>query len=170
MASIEVSRRRDVAAPADRIWAIVTDIGRASTWAPVVPVSEWVGAPTTGIGGERRCTFDPPTAKKWVRERVTEIDEASRVQVVEVVEGTARPPFERIEGITTVTPTGAESSTVRIALRTTTKGPMQPVLANLARPMLARTVRRLLAGLDHHVTTGAPVPDVGALRSAGVRI
>ncbi len=170
MAVVEASHQREIVTGADRVWDLVTDIGGVSTWAPVVPESEWVGPVSAEVGAKRRCTFDPPTGKKWVVEAVTDVDPVNRRQVVELVEGPARPPFEKVEGITTVTPAGADRSTVTMTLRVTTRGPIQRVMAAVGRPMLVRTVRRLLAGMDHHLTTGQAVPDVKTLKVERVRI
>lgn len=170
MAVVEATRTREIAASSDRIWELVTDLGAASTWAPVVPSSEWVGPRSTEVGAQRRCTFDPPAGRKWVREVVTEVDPSTMTQVLEVVDGPARPPFDKVEGITTVAPAGPDRSTVTITLRVTTRGAFQRAMALAGRPMLAKTVRRLLAGMDHHLTTGQQVADVKALKAERVRI
>lgn len=111
-----------------------------------------------GIGAERRCTFDPPTGRKWVREQVVERDPARGLHTVEVVDGTAKPPFERVRGTMTLDPIDEEATRVAMTFEVTSRGPFQAALAVVSRPLLARTARQLLVGLDSHVRAAALEP------------
>ena len=53
MATFE--RRIEIAAPPERVWGILADIGTIAEWNPGVLASHWTSEQREGVGGARHC-------------------------------------------------------------------------------------------------------------------
>ncbi|MEM7273271.1 MAG: SRPBCC family protein [Actinomycetota bacterium] len=150
-----ITRSAEIDAPKDRTFAVLDDIGSISCWGPPVGHSEAVGD-TVGVGAERRCVFDGPGGSRWVRERLIVREPAEGLHVIEMIDGPARPPFERVRGRSVVTMLGPDRSKVVLSFELTTRGPLQWLLAVITRPMLGRAAGQLVRGLADHLAPREP--------------
>ena len=68
MYPVEGERSIDIAAPPDRVWALVTDIGRMGEWSPHTVQAQWVDADRgdgPAVGRRFRGTNRLPIVQRW---------------------------------------------------------------------------------------------------------
>ena len=144
---------RELLASPTEAWHVVRDIGSTAVWNPEVPHSEALGELRHGLGARRRCRFDH-AGKKWVEETVVAYDEAARSMTVRLDEGSARPPFQDVSATMTVHPAGS-GCRVQMVFHVTPGSTTQRVMSWEAAPALRGVGRRILAGLDEHLSRPA---------------
>jgi uncharacterized protein YndB with AHSA1/START domain len=65
----------DVDAPAERVWAVVSDVTRIPEWSPVCHRCEWLDGPQEPVAGARFRGHNRLNGARWARECVvTEAD------------------------------------------------------------------------------------------------
>ncbi|MCB1906661.1 MAG: SRPBCC family protein [Rhodocyclaceae bacterium] len=135
-----------IAAPADRVWAALADIGAIARWNPGVVASRRLTAGAVGSGARRRCELG---GGAYLEEEVARFE-----------------PGREISFRITATNLPLASAEIRFRIETRGDGCMVTVapayrvrygvLGRLAEPLLVRPVyrrgmRRLLEGLKVHL-------------------
>ena len=165
----QTSASRTIDAPVEEVWRVLVDFGSTSVYNPSVPKSFSVGELASGLGAKRRCEFDD-AGKKYIEERIVAFDDANRSYTVEIVDGPAKPPVDHVHVDISAVPDGPDRTVVTMSADLSGDGLKGKVMAAVGAPMLKRVSRQVLAGLDHHITTGEPVKDLTQLKSAGVKV
>ena len=68
MYPVEGERSIDIAAPPERVWGLVADVGRMGEWSPHTVHAEWVDADRGGgpvVGRRFRGTNQLPIVRQW---------------------------------------------------------------------------------------------------------
>jgi uncharacterized protein YndB with AHSA1/START domain len=148
-----VTARRLIPADAGVLWPLISDVTQIAHWHFNIARVDLLSSSATGTGAARRCNFHDGTS---VREDVVAVEEGHRVRV-ELSEFSV--PMKHIE--------------LEIALREQSDGDTETVLtlryvmkfgligkilgATAVRRQLTGVAYKLLAGLEHHATTGQDV-------------
>jgi uncharacterized protein YndB with AHSA1/START domain len=61
----EVSVTRDIAAPAERVWAMISDVTRMGEWSPENDGGQWIGGATGASVGAKFRSANHNGKKKW---------------------------------------------------------------------------------------------------------
>lgn len=142
MPTITVTRKSK--ASAARAWDLMSDFGAIDAFNPTLKESHLLdGSCEIGLGAERQCTLKD--GKNYIHERVVDWQEG-RSYRIEVFGGTM--PIDDIVAELAVEPEGAGSvlrMTMQYRPRWGVVGRLvEPVLL---RPMMRRTMRRVIGGL-----------------------
>lgn len=142
MPTITVTRKTQGSAA--RVWDLLSDFGAIDAFNPTLKESHLLeGSRKIGLGAERQCTLRD--GRNYIHERVVDWQEG-RSYRIEVFGGTM--PLDDIQAELAVTPVGVESElrmTMRYRPRRGLAGRLiEPVLL---RPMMRRTMRRVIDGL-----------------------
>lgn len=142
MPTITVTRKSK--ASAARAWDLMSDFGAIDAFNPTLKESHLLdGSCEIGLGAERQCTLKD--GKNYIHERVVDWQEG-RSYRIEVFGGTM--PVDDIVAELAVEPEGAGSvlrMTMQYRPRWGVVGRLvEPVLL---RPMMRRTMRRVIGGL-----------------------
>lgn len=135
-------------------WRAIADFGGIHRFHPLVersPIN--AGMPSTGLGAERTCHFHDGNA---IHERVTAFDEGRSLDV-EIYDGTM--PLQSAHARMEVIATDSGRAKIRMSMEYT------PKFGVLGKAMDALMMRRkfsaildsVLAGLDHHLSTGETI-------------
>ncbi len=62
------SESMDIAAPPERVWALIADITNMGRWSPICRRCEWVGAPGKPVAGARFRGYNRLYGARWSRE------------------------------------------------------------------------------------------------------
>lgn len=153
-----VIAQREIAAPADAVWAALDDFGGISRMHPAVVRSYLTGERASGVGAERRCDFDD-SGDRHIYERIVGYDPDARTLRISAFAGTFRPPVRDVEAIMQVEDLGGDRS--RLTMRMDLDGNVlqRAMAATVVRRKLAPMLDAVLAGTDVHVTTGREVRD-----------
>ena len=132
------------------IWAALADFQGVHKFHPIVDTVDQLTAHDRGLGAGRRCNFYDGTS---VVEKVTDIEDGRRV-TVELSEFSM--PLKSATASMVVTPRGVGSTDVTIEMDFIVKGgPLGAIMgAIMMRPMMKKMFGKVLAGLEHHVSTG----------------
>jgi ribosome-associated toxin RatA of RatAB toxin-antitoxin module len=124
-----------------------------TSWHPGVASADLLSERPTGLHAARRCNFHDGTN---VREEVIDVEEGRRVRM-RLSEFSL--PMKRLEAEFSVATTPAGRTEVTFAIYYEAKwGVLGQVMGALVvRRQLAAMARKVLAGLDHHMTTGETV-------------
>jgi len=163
-----VNASREVEAPVSRVWATLADFGGIHRFNASVdrsPINE--GTPPSGVGSERTCHLYDGNR---IQERVVESVEEEKISI-EIFETSM--PLKSGLGVFTLVPTANGSTRVTVSMSYVVKyGPVGKLMDVLmVKRMLGSAMSRLLAGLDHYVTTGETIgngwkPDEAARHAA----
>jgi hypothetical protein len=157
MPTITASRKSK--ASAARAWDLMSDFGAIDAFNPVLKESHLLnGSRASGLGAERQCTMKD--GKNYIHERVVDWQEG-RSYRIEVFNGTM--PLDDLQAELSVTPDGP-GSVLRITMQYRPRWGLvgrliEPVLL---RPMMLRTMRKLIGGLAQK----AEAPGSAMLRAA----
>lgn len=165
----ELVARREIEVDADAAWAVLADFVRTDVWNPEVPRSHGTSGIDRGLGARRRCIFDA-RGKKWTEELITAFDDVGRSFTLKIVDGPAKPPVDDVRVTMAVRPLGPGRCEVTAHAVLTGSSFPQRLAARAGAKVLKGVFARVLAGLDHHLRTGEPVPDRGVLKRAGVEL
>jgi len=151
MQSVSASRR--IYASPEKIWPLIADVREIAHWHFNLASVDLLTHEATGIGAARRCNFHDGTS---VREDVVAADENRKLRV-ELSEFSV--PMKHLELEIALQDKSGGVTEVVMTLRYVMKfGSLGKVLgATAVRKQLTVVVGKLLAGLDHHVTTGQDV-------------
>ena len=145
---------REIAAPVSKVWATLSDFGGIHRYNASVessPINE--GTPSSGVGAERTChLYDG----NYIEERVIEsIDE--KKLTIEIFKTSM--PLKESHGVFTLTGLPDGGTRVDVSMHYVVKyGPLGMLMDILMmKRMLGPAMERLLAGLDHHISTGETV-------------
>ncbi len=136
------------------VWQSIADFGGIHRFHPLVDKSPInAGAPSTGLGAERTCHFHDGNE---IKERVVAFEDGRSLDV-DIYEGTM--PLASARARLEVIPSPNGRTTVRMSMEYT------PKFGVLGKAMDALMMRRkfgsildsVLAGLDHHLTTGETI-------------
>jgi hypothetical protein len=151
MPTITVTRKTK-ASPA-RAWALMSDFGAIDAFNPTLKESHLLdGSCEIGLGAERQCTLKD--GRNYIHERVVDWQEG-RSYRIEVFGGTM--PLDDLEAELAVDPSGTGAllrMTMQYRPRWGLAGRLiEPVLL---RPMLRRTMRKVIDGLARKAEVPAP--------------
>lgn len=157
MPTITVTRKTQGSAA--RVWDLLSDFGAIDAFNPTLKESHLLnGSSKVGLGAERQCTLRD--GRNYIHERVVDWQEG-RSYRIEVFGGTM--PLDDIQAELAVTPVGVGSElrmTMQYRPRWGVAGRLiEPVLL---RPMMRRTMRRVIDGLAER----AELADKVRLRAA----
>jgi uncharacterized protein YndB with AHSA1/START domain len=149
MSVITVSRT--VPHSSSRVWALLADFGgvhRFSGGVEASPINS--GKPDTGVGAERNCTLYDGN---HIQERVTEFLPEERL-ALEVFDTSM--PIKTAGAAFDLAPASGGQTSVSMTMNYVVKyGPLGIVMdALLMKRAMTASLDRLLAGLDHHLTSG----------------
>jgi hypothetical protein len=154
-----ISAAVDLPVPVQDVWATYADFGNVQQWSPIVAKSYLTSQATEGIGVARHCDLLPRGA---VNETISQWTPG--VKMVVDVEPAGPIAAQQV----TIDFSGGEHfASVRMSVALT----MQPdavdrgaAIADVFRDV----IRRTLAGLSHHLTTGEPVDETTALSTDSI--
>ncbi len=141
---------RVLRAPIDTVWPLVADVTAVQRWHPSVKTADLLSPKPTGLGAARRCNFYDGTD---VREEVVDLEEGRRVRL-RLSEFSV--PMKRLEAEVTLSPLGDGQTEATFELSYEMKfGPLGKVMgALMVRRSLVKVANTVLAGLEHHASTG----------------
>jgi carbon monoxide dehydrogenase subunit G len=144
---------RLIAATQAELWSVLGNVATVDDWHPDVASAELLTPEPTGIGAARRCFFHDGTS---VREEIVELDEGERVRM-RLSEFDM--PMRRMEAEFLLAPSSGTDTAVTFTVFYDMKmGILGSLLgATIVRRRLAKMADRVLAGLEHHVSTGEKV-------------
>ncbi len=157
MSSSTISKSITITAPKDRVWRALADFGSISTWNPNVSASKLTSPQPGGLGATRQCRLAPMGI---IDERIVQWDE-ERALGIEVYEMQKMPGMREATAAFNLSDEHVDGKQTTVVL---TMG-YEVGLGVLGSTMNALGMRRqfsnaatgLLAGLKHHVETGASV-------------
>jgi uncharacterized protein YndB with AHSA1/START domain len=149
-----ISTSRVVDAPVARVWAVLDDFGGVSNYNPMVDDSRTLGERATGAGARRECLLD---GGGRLEEVIVDYEDG-RGYTVEFVDAGPYPMASNVVEFA-VRPVADDRTEVSISSEFTPKyGPLGWLAAKLLVERRVReTYDEVLAGLDEHLRTGAPV-------------
>ncbi len=137
---IDVTRRIDVAASPEEVWAVLSDFGAISGWASTVDHSCLLTTTAEGVGTARRIQIGRTT----LVERVTDWQAPSRLSYR--LEGL--PPVVRSASNTWLIEPAAAGAGVSVTSRIDAgPRPPQQIIARVVGRRMAQASDRMLAGL-----------------------
>ena len=149
-----VTASREIAAPVSKVWATLSDFGGIHRYNASVessPINE--GTPSSGLGAERICyLYDG----NQIQERVVESVDEKKLSI-EIFETSM--PLKNARGVFTLTALPTGGTRVAVSMHYEVKyGPIGMLMDFLMmKRMLGPAMSRLLAGLDHHISTGETI-------------
>ncbi len=156
----------EIDAPVERIWEVLADFGNVSVFNPGVTRSHLTSEGGGGVGATRHC--DLAAAGASIEERIVEWVEGESY-TIEIYDGT-RNPFATALATLSLAPIADDRTTASMQIEWRTKGGIVGrLLDGGMRAQNRKAIAGVLAGLKHHVETGAPVAarqrlDTGAVR------
>ena len=146
--TVKVSRSMNVTA--ERVWEVIADYPNVHHYHPLVANVDLRSSTERGVGASRVCNFYDNTS---VAEEVTDWQEGKSF-TVELSEFSL--PVKSATATLNVQATGANRSQVAIAMQFTPKlGALGWLMGTvLMRPLMRKTFKQVLAGLEHHAATG----------------
>ncbi len=151
----EVSSAVQIDAPAEKVWAVLSDLSAVQEYSPAVAEAKYTSEARTGIGASRHSDLVNPSG--WLEERVDDWDEG-RSMTIEIYDNGG--PLKRALGRFDLTSNGQGtivSLTLSYELRLGPLGMLMDML--FARPQIAEAVWSTTRGLKHRVETGQAVTD-----------
>ncbi len=149
----QASATRTINAPAESVWSVLADFGNVYRYHPAIKHSVLTGDADSGPGARRKCLFHDGGS---VTEEITEwIDgESYTVNFTQM-----DMPLKTARATLSVIPVDDHTSTALVRMDYTPKwGPLGALIdAVMMRRMMNVMFSRVLAGLDHYVTTGEPI-------------
>ncbi len=144
----------EIGAPAQKVWEVLADFGNIAAFNPGLIRSYLTGESAGGVGATRHCDLAVPGAS--IEERIIDwVDGES--YTVDIYQGT-RNPFASATATLGVSSIDAESSRAMMTIRWKAKGGiLSGLLDRGLRGQNRKAIKGVLAGLKHHVETGAPV-------------
>jgi ribosome-associated toxin RatA of RatAB toxin-antitoxin module len=141
---------RNVSADPKTVWALISDVTTVVDFHPAVKSVDLLSDSPTGLGASRRCNFYDDTS---VVETVTEVEEGRSV-TLDLTEFSV--PMKRFGASISVTPLAGSGTQVTFTLNYEMKFGVLGQLMNVAmvRGQMNKLMTRVLAGIDHHLTTG----------------
>ncbi len=145
-----VTITRNVSADLDTTWAQIADVTAVERWHPAVKTADLLSASATGLGASRRCNFYDGTS---VVETVVELRDGESVRL-ELTEFSM--PIKAFEAAISVRPVSDQVTQVTFELDYEMKFGLLGSLMNalVVKGQMSQMINRVLAGLDHHVSTG----------------
>lgn len=151
MTTITVKVSRSMNVTAERVWEVIADYPNVHHYHPLVDNVDLRSSTERGVGASRVCNFYDNTS---VAEEVTDWQEGKSF-TVELSEFSL--PVKSATATMNVEATGANRSEVAIAMELTPKfGALVGWLMGtvVMRPLMRKTFKQVLAGLEHHAATG----------------
>jgi carbon monoxide dehydrogenase subunit G len=149
-----INREVTVDAPVDRVWAALADFGNVAVWNPGVKKSSLTSTQTQGSGISRECQLLPVGT---VQEEVTDWVEGESM-TIEISEFKNVPGMRKGGADIHVRSRGDQTD---VHLELSYEVGLGAVGASMNSMMLKRQFAKaavgLLAGLKHHIETGASV-------------
>ncbi len=151
MQTVSASRRIDV--NAQTLWPLIADVRQIAHWHFNIARVDLLSSQPTGMGAARRCNFHDGSS---VREDVVALEEGRLVQM-QLSEYSV--PMKHLELELALRPISTSATEAMLTLRYVVKyGPLGWLLgATAVRKQLRGVAAKLLAGLDHHASTGQDV-------------
>jgi ribosome-associated toxin RatA of RatAB toxin-antitoxin module len=149
--------------PAAKVWDAIKDFDSIERFHPMVKSSPIIGSKKQGVGAQRHCNFYDGSK---VTERITSWQEG-RGYSIEVSEITLMPVKE-MHGRMRVDPISNGQSEMSFELLFTPKyGPVGWLMAQvMMKPMMRGILKKVVIGLEDHITTGNIVGENGVLTPA----
>jgi uncharacterized protein YndB with AHSA1/START domain len=139
-----------IAAPRDRVWAALADIGSIHVWNPGVAASHVTSKLESGLGAARYCDLG---GRNYLHEEVVEFDEGERI-TMRIVESNL--PFDHADIRFRLRPQGSATH-VTVAPEYRLKfGPIGSLMDRVfVRRAYQKGMTALLRGLKRHVEAEA---------------
>lgn len=152
----KVAVKRIIQRPVEEVWPLLSDFANTHTYNPEVLSSRSINGKSSGLGAVRRCEFDPQ-GNRWTQEEIVEFDEAERMYVLEIKDGPAKPPIDKVAVEMSATSAGPNETEVTATARLSGWGVRQNLMAWVGGFALRPVLGRVLAGLDHYLETGEKI-------------
>jgi uncharacterized protein YndB with AHSA1/START domain len=153
----QIERSREVAAPAEAVWAILRDSTLLPEWAAVVEAVDCRIPGREGVGSVRECLVDFAGRKGTIVERCVELTPTRVAYVVDDDSLGFNRMFADYGFTITVADAGAQRTTVRMDTYYTPRNVMTAAMnALIMRRRFAKTVEGLLQGLQRLAEERAP--------------
>ncbi len=140
--------------PRAAVWDLLKNFPNIYTFDPNVKYSFNLDhSPIEGVGARRQCNLY--RAGQWIREEVTEQIDGQKMVII-VYEGTM--PIKNV--VATISLTDHSRGTlVDFVMTFDNKIPLiGTMMANMMiKPMMTKSIKGFIAGMDHHLTTGEQV-------------
>ena len=149
-----VTASREIAVPVSKVWATLSDFGGIHRYNASVessPINE--GTPSSGTGAERTCRLYDGN---HIQERVVESVNEEKL-TIEIFETSL--PIKNSHGTFTLTSLPAGGTRIAVSMHYVVKyGPIGMLMDFvMMKRMLGGGMSGLLAGLDHHISTGETI-------------
>jgi ribosome-associated toxin RatA of RatAB toxin-antitoxin module len=144
---------RNVSAAPNTVWELISDVTRVVDFHPAVKSVDLLSDLPTGLGATRRCNFYDGTS---VVETVTNVSDGASVSL-ELSEFSV--PMKTFDASIAISPLAGSGTQVTFSLNYEMKFGVLGQLMNVAmvRGQMNKMLTRILAGIDHHLTTGEPI-------------
>lgn len=160
-----ITRNVTIDAPSEQVWPALADFGGIATWNPNVKASRLTSTQETGAGITRECRLVPVGT---VQERVTEWVDGQTMSV-EIFEFKNVPAMRSAVAVFNLDARGPETV---VQMQLSYEVGLGALGAGMNSMMMKRQFSKaatgLLAGLKHHIETGAPVDRTSTLPTAAV--
>ncbi len=140
-----------IAAPISQVWSTWNAFGEIVRFNPALRASALInGSKPTGLGAERQC--DMKDGKNYIRERIVGYIPEERMEI-DIYEGTL--PIRDVRAVLDFAALAPARTRVTMSMRFTPRmGLPGLLLLPLMKPVMKRTMRRLLAANRDHVEAG----------------
>ena len=149
-ATTSIKNEISIAAPKERIWAILADVGALDQYDPTVESSEVTSASSTGVGASRKVNM--ADGRHWFREELT-VCEASGPLAFELTE--CNLPIKSLSHRYSFEPDGERTKVTQLMEYEVKHGALGRVMDRLVlRRQSDAGVKKFLAGLKQHAERG----------------
>lgn len=159
MQSISVSRNlpHDIST----VWDAISDVGGIHKFNPMVDTSPLMSKEKTGLDCTRQCNFYDGTS---IVEKVTEFEEGKFLKL-ELSEMSM--PMKIAFATMSVTQIDKDATLIELKMDYVMKyGLMGKMMGVMMKPMMKSMFRKVLKGLEDHLTTGQVIGEGGKVLAA----
>ena len=141
-----------ISADIETVWSQIADVTLVENWHPGVARADLLSDSPTGLGATRRCNFYNGTD---VVEEIVDLKEHEFLMEIRDFNG----PMKRFESHWSLnsTPAGATQITIKMDydMKLSILGTALDAL--LIKGRMSKLLKRVLAGLEHHIVSGETV-------------
>ena len=148
-----VITKREINAPADKVWAALADFGGIFRFHPFVEKSEITSRQKEGQGTERQCTL---YSGQTIDERLVNQVDGERIEI-EIIGGDM--PLKKAIAQFDLRALAPNRTEVRMVMRFQPKfGLLGAIMAPvMLKPMFKHMLGKMLSGLNTHLETGSVI-------------
>ena len=150
-----IELQRTLPFTSQKVWQhLAEDYGNIANFFPALHASQYQsGSIQGGIGAQRTCTFDAK-GKKVNGEKISSWDPENLTFTNRMVTSTMPLDVENTQAIYRIEDHGNGTSTLHLHMEFRTKPAM---MGMMAKGPFKKQLKRMLVGLEHHITTGEKV-------------